>query len=348
MSGTFAWGGPAGRGLIRARADDFEVEEVLGHEPSGDGEHLWLWIEKREQNTVDVAGMLARAAGVHPRQVSFAGLKDRNAVTRQYFSIHLAGRPDPHWDAADLPGVRILSARRSARKIQRGRLQGNRFILVVREFEGDRAELERRLACLRDRGAPNGFGEQRFGGNNIARARALFAGELRRKPSKHKRGFYLSAARSLLFNRVLEQRIDDGSWNRIVAGEVAMLDGSRSFFVPEPGDRSLQERCERLDVHPTGPLAGAGDSPIGGEVAELEQAVFAAEPNLVRGLEQFGLRHERRPLRMRIGELEWSEPEPNSLQLAFTLGQGSYATSVLRELIDYDLPTESRLGSAHR
>ncbi|WP_338063094.1 tRNA pseudouridine(13) synthase TruD [Wenzhouxiangella limi] len=347
MSEGFAWGGPAGRGLIRACPDDFEVEEVLGHEPSGEGEHLWLWIEKREHNTVDVAGMLARAAGLHPRQVSFAGLKDRNAVTRQYFSLHLAGRDDPDWHAADLPGVRVLSGQRSARKIQRGRLHGNRFTLVVRGLEGDRDEIEQRLLCLRDHGAPNGFGEQRFGGNNIARARALFAGQLRRKPSKHKRGFYLSAARSLLFNQVLRQRIDNGSWNRILEGEVAMLDGSRSFFLPDPADPAIRERCERLDVHPTGPLAGAGDSPLSGEVAELEQAVFAAEPDLVLGLQRFGLRHERRPLRMRIGALEWSEPEPNTLKLAFTLGQGSYATSVLRELIDYDLSTESRLGSAH-
>ncbi|MFW5815926.1 MAG: tRNA pseudouridine(13) synthase TruD [Wenzhouxiangella sp.] len=347
MSESFAWGGPVGRGLIRARPDDFEVEEVLGHQPSGAGEHLWLWVEKREQNTVDVAAMLARAAGLHPRQVSFAGLKDRNAVTRQYFSLHLAGRDDPDWRAADLPGVRVLSGQRSARKIQRGRLHGNRFTLVVRALTGDREEIEQRLLRLRDHGAPNGFGEQRFGGNNVARARALFAGELKPKPSKNKRGFYLSAARSLLFNRVLQRRIDDGSWNRILEGEVAMLDGSRSFFLPEPADPAIGERCQRLDVHPTGPLAGAGDSPLTGEVAELEQAVFAAEPELLRGLQRFGLRHERRPLRMRVGELEWSWPQPNTLRLAFTLGQGSYATSVLRELIAYDLSTESRLGSAH-
>ncbi|MGY6555422.1 MAG: tRNA pseudouridine(13) synthase TruD, partial [Wenzhouxiangella sp.] len=126
----FAWGGPAGRGLIRVRPEDFEVEEVLGHQPSGAGEHLWLWLEKREQNTVDVAAMLARATGTHPRDVSFAGLKDRNAVTRQFFSIHLAGRADPNWSDWQLPGVRILTAERSARKIQRGRLKGNRFILV--------------------------------------------------------------------------------------------------------------------------------------------------------------------------------------------------------------------------
>ncbi|TVS13968.1 MAG: tRNA pseudouridine(13) synthase TruD [Wenzhouxiangella sp.] len=348
MTAVYAWGGPAGRGLIRARPEDFEVEEVLGHQPSGEGEHLWLWIEKREQNTVDVAGLLARAAGVHPRLVSFAGLKDRNAVTRQYFSIHLAGQADPDWSGWDLPGVDIVSAERSARKIQRGRLKGNRFVLVVRDLEADPDLLEQRLVQLRDHGAPNGFGEQRFGGNNIARARALFAGELRRKPSKHKRGFYLSAARSLLFNQVLEQRVHDGSWNRILNGDVAMLDGSHAFFVPQADDPDIEQRCRQLDLHPTGPLAGLGERPVSAAVAALEQSVFDAEPELVRGLEQFRLHHERRALRMRIGALEWDRSEPNTLTLAFTLGQGSYATSALRELITHDLPTQNRLGPAHR
>ena len=339
MSELYAWGGPAGRGVIRARPEDFEVEEILGHQPSGDGEHLWLWIEKREQNTVDVASMLAKAAGLHPREVSFAGLKDRNAITRQYFSMHLAGQADPDWSRWTLPGVSLLAAERSVRKIQRGRLKGNRFVLTVRELDADREQLERRLVQLRDHGAPNGFGEQRFGGNNIARARALFAGRMRRKPGKHKRGFYLSAARSLLFNQVLQARIEDASWNRILDGEVAMLDGSHAFFAPEPGDPDIAGRCRRLDLHPTGPMAGLGDSPVSGSVAKLEQRIFEAEAELVLGLEQFRLKHERRALRMRVGELEWAFPEPNCLKLVFTLGSGSYATSVLRELICHDLPT---------
>ena len=347
MKESYAWGGPVGRGLIRARPEDFEVEELLGHAPDGAGEHLWLWVEKREHNTTDVAAMLARAAGVHPRDVSFAGLKDRNAVTRQFFSVQLAGKPDPAWADWQLPGVSILSAARSARKIQRGRLQGNRFVLWIRELEADRDALEQRLICVRDHGAPNGFGEQRFGGNNVARARALFAGQLKRKPSRHKRGFYLSAARSLLFNRVLQARIETGTWNRIMDGDVAMLDGSHSFFRPEPGDPELAARCECLDLHPSGPLPGEGSSPVRGEVAELEARVLDAEPDLVQGLRQFRLRQERRALRTRVKALEWSFAGPNCLRLSFSLGSGSYATSILRELIQHDLPTQSRLRPAH-
>lgn len=339
MTAVLAWGGPAGRGTIRSSPEDFEVEEVLGHEPTGDGEHLWLWVEKRGQNTVDVASFLAQAAGVHPRQVSFAGLKDRNAVTRQYYSIQLPGKSDPDWTAWSGSGVTVINAIRSRRKIRRGRLKANRFILIVRDLEVDQEKLQRCLINLRDHGAPNGFGEQRFGGNNIARARALFAGQLRRKPSRHKRGFYLSASRSLLFNRVLVHRIADASWNRMLEGDVAQLDGSHSIFVPEPADPDVADRCADMDLHPTGPLAGLGESPVSGEVAALEQEILSQEADLVRGLEQFGLRHERRALRMAVRDLEWQQPEPDTLQLAFTLGQGSYATSVLRELIDYDIPT---------
>ena len=310
------------------------MTERLGYEPDGAGEHLWLWVEKRERNTVDVATALARAAGVHPRQVSFAGLKDRNAVTRQYFSLHLPGRPDPDRSTWALEGVSVLRAQRSSRKIQRGRLDGNRFELCVRDLEGDADALEQRLAAVRDGGVPNGFGEQRFGGNNLARAHALFAGRLRKKPSKNKRGFYLSAARSLIFNRVLAARIARGTWNKLIAGDVAALDGSNSWFEADPDDPEQIERCRILDIHPTGPLVGEGDRPVSAEAAAVEDSIIESERDLFEGLKKFRLQHQRRALRMKVQNLEWAFPEPGTLALTFTLGQGSYATSVLRELIE--------------
>jgi tRNA pseudouridine13 synthase len=330
-----AWGGPPVRGLIRSRPEDFRVTEDLGHVPDGAGEHLWLWTEKREQNTVTVATMLARAAGIHPRQVSFAGLKDRNAVTQQYFSMHLPGQDDPDWQAWTLDGVRILSAERSARKIQRGHLTGNRFELVIRSLDGDLDLLRQRLERVRNEGVPNGFGEQRFGGNNLARAHALFAGKLRRKPSKAKRGFYLSAARSLIFNLVLAERIEQGNWNRLIDGDVAMLDGSQSWFVADHSDADQVRRCEELDLHPSGPMVGAGDSPVGGKAAALEAVPVEQHADLVQGLIRFRLQHQRRALRMKVRELEWDLPDPQTLTISFALGQGCYATSVLRELVDY-------------
>ena len=332
----FAWGGPPVTGRIRVTPEDFGVIEMLGHEADGQGEHLWLWVCKRERNTVDVAGDLARAAGVNIRQVGFAGLKDRNAVTRQYFSIHLPSAESPDWSGWDIDGVTIESASRSSKKIKRGRLQGNRFELIVRDLAGDRASLEERLAAVRDHGVPNGFGEQRFGGNNIARAHALFRGEMRRKPSKTKRGFYLSAARSLVFNHVLDERIRRGDWNHLIDGDLAMLDGSRSFFAADADDLDQVRRCAEQDIHPSGPLPGQGESPAEGAAAEIENRMFESHRELVEGLAKFGMKQERRPLRMRVGELEWSFPDEKTLKLAFSLGTGSYATSVLRELVDYE------------
>ena len=339
MTAFYAWGGPVGKGLIRSRPEDFEVDEQLGHTPSGEGEHLWLWVEKRGLNTVDVGRALAEKASIHPRAVGFAGLKDRNALTRQYFSLHLPGRSDPDWSSWSSPQLRIIAGERSDRKIQRGRLQGNRFSLTVRALDADPNCIDQRLERLKRHGAPNGFGEQRFGGNNVARARALFAGGLKRQPSRPKRGFYLSAARSLLFNQVLETRIEDQSWNQVMPGDVVQLEGSRSIFVADPSDPTLAERCARLDIHPTGPLAGKGAGQVFGGIAELEDRILSREPDLVTGLERFGLRSERRALRMVIQDLEWSWPDPDTLKLSFGLGQGSYATSVLREIISYDIPT---------
>jgi tRNA pseudouridine13 synthase len=329
-----AWGTPVARGRLRVRPEDFRVVERLGHGPDGEGEHLWLWAEKRNRNTVDVARDLARAAGVHPRQVSFAGLKDRIAATAQYFSIHLPGQDDPDWRDWAIEGVTIERAERASRKIRRGRLEGNDFRLVIRDLAGDHEAIAERLTIIAESGVPNGFGVQRFGGNNLGRARALFAGKMRRSPSRNKRGFYLSAARSYLFNRILSQRIDDGSWNQLIDGDVAMLDGSQSFFSPDLSDKETQQRLQALDIHPTGPMVGLGEPPVHGAVAELEAALCAEEAELVTGLERFRLEHQRRALRMRVAGLRWSLPADDELVLEFSLGQGSYATSVLRELME--------------
>lgn len=331
----FAWGGPVGTGCIRRTPEDFRVVEELGYSPSGDGEHLWLEIEKRGMNTLDVARALADRAGVPLRSVGFAGLKDRNAVTRQPFTIQLPGQADPDVSAWAEEGLRIVAVSRHVRKIQRGRLAGNHFELTLRDVDGAQDRIEERLQTIRQGGVPNGFGEQRFGGNNIARAYRLFRGELRRKPSKSKRGFYLSAARSLIFNKVLEARLIDGSWNRLLDGELVMLDGSRSTFPAEVITDELVERAERLDVHPSGPMAGREGLRAGGAVDRLEQSVLDDHAELVEGLQRFGLSGERRALRMRVRDLDWHWVEDQVLVLRFGLRSGSYATTVLRELLDY-------------
>ena len=330
----FALGPPCGRGRIRAADEDFRVVEQLGYTPSGEGEHLWLEVEKRDWNTLDVARFLAEQAGVPLRHVGFAGLKDRHAVTRQPFTIHLAGRADPAWHEWQAPGIRIVSGLRHRRKIQRGRLAGNRFELVVRDFDGDRDRVGERLVQIERGGVPNRFGEQRFGGNNIARAHRMFRGELQRAPSRAKRGFYLSAARSLIFNHILDERIRRADWNHIIDGDVLNLDGSRSRFAAGD-DPALAARVEALDLHPTGPLFGVGDLETTGEAAALEQDWINRQRELADGLLRFGTAMDRRPLRMRVGPVESSWRRDGSLELAFTLPAGSFATTVLAEILEY-------------
>ncbi|HXH01713.1 MAG TPA: tRNA pseudouridine(13) synthase TruD, partial [Candidatus Competibacteraceae bacterium] len=296
-----AFGAPPLRGRIRVQAEDFQVIEELGFEPAGEGEHAWLWVRKRSANTDWVARQLAAYAGVPPSAVSYAGLKDRHAVTEQWFSVHLPGRPDPDWSALALEGVAVLRATRHRRKLKRGALAGNRFRLVVREFEGPRDALPGRLAQAAQRGVPNYFGEQRFGHANLQRAAALFRGELQ-VCDRHQRGLYLSAARAELFNRVLARRVEQGSWDRLLPGELAMLDGSRSVFLVEHADDELQRRLLEMDLHPSGPLWGRGEPATRDEVLALERAVAAELPLFAAGLAAAGLEQERRALRLPVRE----------------------------------------------
>ena len=166
----------------------------------------------------------------------------------------------------------------------------------------------------------NYFGEQRFGrqGYNLDKAWTMLT-QGRRERDRHRRGLYLSAARSALFNQVLGWRIAQQTWNTILSGERAMLDGSQATFVVETPDAALHERARQLDIHPTGPLYGRGDSGVGAAVQALESEVLAAYAPWREGLENAGLSHQRRALRVRIGNLHWSLAEPGELALEFDL-----------------------------
>lgn len=330
----YAHGGPPATGVLRAEVDDFRVDEVLGFDPTGSGEHAFLTIEKRGANTEWVARQLARAAGVAPVAVGFAGLKDRHAVTRQVFTVQLAGRADPDWSALAIPGVEVLSAVRHNRKLKRGAHRGNRFRILLRDVRGDVATIDARLAAIGARGVPNYFGEQRFGrdGGNVALAEALFEG--RRLP-REQRGIALSAARSELFNRVLAQRVLDDTWDRALDGEVWMLDGTHAIFGPQPWDEALAQRLAAFDIHPTGPSWGAGELRSIGAVRELELAAIEPHARLARGLEREGLSQERRALRLVARNFGHSWEAPDRLLVEFGLGAGSFATTLLRELCDW-------------
>jgi tRNA pseudouridine13 synthase len=331
---SYAYGEPPVSGVIRARPEDYFVDEVLGVEPEGEGEHVLLHIEKCNTNTQWLADQLARFAGIPKRDVSYAGLKDRNAVTRQWFSLGLAGAAEPDWASLNIDNVQVIQHARHRRKLRRGTLQGNRFQLLIRELQGDLPALQTRLQQLAEQGVPNYFGEQRFGhdGANLQQAIAMFQGK--RIKDRHKRSLYLSAARSFLFNELLSQRVAAGNWNQAIAGDVMLLAGTNSYFVPETNDAEIQQRLATFDIHPSGCLWGKGETPAQAEMAEQEHDLQQAHPDLCRGLEQAGLKQERRSLRLPIAELEWDlDASQQQLVLRFFLPAGSYATTVLRELV---------------
>ena len=318
---------------MRETPEDFRVDELDSFEASGAGEHLLLEVEKRGMNTGFVAKKIAEWAGVPDMGVSYAGLKDRHAVTRQRFTVHLPGREAPDIAGLEGDGLRVLGQARHARKLPRGALAGNRFELVLRDVQGDAATIEARLQAIGARGVPNAFGGQRFGhgGGNVAEALAMFGG---RRVRREQRGMLLSAARSELFNRVLDARVADGSWDCALPGEAWILDGSRSVFGPEPFDDGLAERLATFDIHPSGPLWGAGDLRTTGDALAVDLAVLETPDAaaLAKGLERAGLRHERRALRLRPADLAWDRPAPDVLRLRFSLPPGTYATAVLAEL----------------
>lgn len=263
--------------------------------------------------------------------MGYAGLKDRHAVTRQMFSVQLAGKPDPDWSAFPQDGISVLSAKRHSRKLKRGALRGNRFVLVLRDVLGDRQRAEEVLAQIAARGVPNYYGEQRFGreGGNVAQALAMFAG---RRVDRDKRSFLLSAARSQIFNSVLAARVERGCWDTPLDGEIWALAGSRSWFGPELFDAALADRLARGDIHPSGPLWGQGEPPSQQDAGALEREIGAAWSALAEGVSAARMDQERRPLRLMPGELRWHWQDDTTLELAFTLPAGAYATVVVREV----------------
>jgi len=334
LLGPRAHGPACGKALLKATAEDFQVDEVLDIELSGAGEHLWLWVEKRGLNTEEAARRLARAAGVPQRAISYAGLKDRQALTRQWFSLHLPGKADPDLSAAEGHSLSILKAVRHSRKLQRGAHAANGFTLRLKNLQADPAELEQRLVLIRDQGVPNYFGLQRFGhrGGNLQDAlRFAASGEF--PEQRNLRSRLLSAARSYLFNQVLAARVAAGSWNRAEVGDLLAFTDSRSFF-PAAEAECSDPRLAILDLHPTGPMWGEGDSPAAGTPQLLEQKMAGEQQALANWLALAGMKQERRILRLPIGKLTWHYPEPDVLQLAFILPAGCFATVVVRELID--------------
>ena len=325
---------------IKRLSEDFIVEESLSFELDGEGEHAWLYVRKRETNTDWLAQQLACFAGVKPVAVGYAGMKDRYAITSQWFSVHLPGRDDVDWLALSIPGVELLQITRHARKLQRGALKHNRFTIRLRDIVGDASLLSTRCELIRQQGVPNYFGEQRFGRglDNLHRAEAMFRDPRKRLP-RHKRSLYLSAARSWLFNCMLNERILRDSWNRRIDGDVFMLDGRSACFADDASD-DLVQRLQQGEIHPTAALWGGGEYLASGECASIETAVADALPVFGKGLIDARLDAQRRAMRLMLREIDLRVEDGDAV-LVFDLPAGSYATMVLRELLRCRSPAAS-------
>jgi tRNA pseudouridine13 synthase len=307
----FAYAASGASATLKRLNEDFIVTELPLQRPSGEGEHIWLDIEKNGANTAFVAKQLAGAAGVEERDVGYAGLKDRYAITRQWFSIYLPKGETPDLTRLQHPEFKVLSQSRHAKKLRPGDLKGNRFRIVLRDVTGDRDAVEANLGVVASHGVPNYFGAQRFGhgGGNVEQGRAMLAREIRVRNPKMK-GIYLSAVRSFVFNEVLALRIQNGLWGKTLPGDV----------MDEAG-------------RPTGPLWGRGRVITTDQAQALENGVSERHATLCNGMEYAGLDQERRALVASPADMSWEWPQADQLVLAFSLPAGNYATSVLNELL---------------
>lgn len=328
-------GKPRATGVVKANPEDFVVIEDLGYRPDGDGEQLLVRIRKNGCNTRFVAEALAKFAGIHPRDVSFAGMKDRHAVTEQWFCLRIPGKGTPDLSAFQLEGCEVLESARHRRKLRTGALQGNAFTLILRNIS-HREEVDARLHTIAGAGVPNYFGEQRFGrdGNNLVMAQRWAADEIRVR-ERNKRSFLLSAARSALFNQVTSDRLtQQGSLTNVMPGDALQLTGRGSWFVAEEAElASLQTRTDNDELRVTAPLPGSGDWGTQGAALAFEQQSLADEAELIKLLERERVDAARRAVLVKPRDLRWSWWDEVTVELNFWLPAGSFATSVVREIL---------------
>jgi len=332
---TWLHGKPQGTGLIKASPEDFVVIEDLGFGPDGDGEQLLLRILKNGCNTRFVADALAKYLKVPAREVSFAGQKDKHAVTEQWFCVRLPGKEMPDMSGFELEGCQVLEYARHRRKLRLGALKGNRFTLVLREVS-DRADIEQRLNTILHRGVPNYFGSQRFGiaGNNLHQA-VRWAQTNAPIRDRNKRSFYLSAARSAMFNQIVSERLKKPDFNQVIDGDALQLAGRGSWFVATQEELpELQSRVDSGELLITAPLPGDGSWGTQNAALEFEQQCVAGETDLQGLLVRERVEAARRAMLVIPKELSWSWWDDITVELNFWLPAGSFATSVVRELMN--------------
>ena len=332
---TYLHGKPQGTGLLKANPEDFLVVEDLGFEPDGEGEHILVRILKNGCNTRFVADALAKFLKIHAREVSFAGQKDKHAVTEQWLCARVPGNVMPDLSQFQLEGCQVLEYARHKRKLRLGALKGNQFTLVLREVK-DREDVEARLQAIAERGVPNYFGAQRFGigGSNLLGAlRWAESGAPVR--DRNKRSFWLSAARSALFNQVVSERLKKPDFNQVVDGDALQLSGRGSWFVATDDELvELQARVDARELIITAALPGSGDWGTQRTALEFEQTTLADETALQSLLLREKVEAARRAQLLYPQQFSWNWWDDVTVELRFWLPAGSFATSVVRELIN--------------
>ncbi|WP_407901788.1 tRNA pseudouridine(13) synthase TruD [Providencia rustigianii] len=337
MNVQYLHGKPLSSGVLKSIPEDFVVKEDLGFELDGDGEHVMVRVEKIGCNTLFVAEQLAKFAKISARAVSYAGLKDRHAVTEQWFCLQMPGKETPNFALWQLEGCRVLAVTRQKRKLRIGALKGNQFEITLRDISNS-DDVELRLQKVAEFGVPNYFGKQRFGrgGQNLVQARRWANQEINVR-ERNKRSFYLSAARSAMFNEVASARIESNSAQNVMLGDALQLTGRGSWFVATAEElAALQGRVESSELSVTAPLPGDGELGTQDDALAFETQCLESYQPFMALMKSERVSPARRAVLIKPQNLQWQWLDASTVKLQFFLNSGSFATSVVREIINQD------------
>ncbi len=338
---------PGVGGVIRTEPEDFVVDEVPAYEPCGDGEHTYFRVEKRDITTLQLAQQIAQKLDLPPRAVSYAGLKDAYAVARQTFSVQFV--PTEKIEALELDRAQVLWVARHRNKLRVGHLRGNRFSLRIRDVV---PEAEDRAAAILERlktsGVPNAYGPQRFGNrgdNHIAGYhllrddRAGLQAMGIRHLSRNLRGLFISALQSALFNQVVALRLEQGTLDTVIPGDIARKEDTGGIFTVEEVETE-RARAAAWEISATGPIYGDKLMQAQEEAGRMEADVLAASGLTLNDFRAIRERGVRRPLRYNAEGLTWRVEHQSVLWVSFFAPKGSFATVLLRELMKGDVPQD--------
>ncbi len=323
-------------GRLKTFAADFTVDEELGFEPTGEGEHLFLQIEKVGLTTRELIERVATDFSINARDIGYSGLKDKIAVSRQWLSLHLPGQVN----VISMPipdGYIILNQVWHNKKLRPGSHSSNRFEVLLRDVSGMNDVTCRQIESIRRLGMANYFGQQRFGSgsDNVRQALRVFANARKaRKLSRNRKSLYLSALRSELFNQILSKRIEANIWQEPVEGDCFMLAGSRSVF-QETLDEEIFTRYREFDISSTASLYGIGANMHGDRALEIEKQVYRDNPEICRYLSEQNVSRQMRAIRVDVKEFTFDyDADKKLLKVRAILPRGCFFTTLLDHFVD--------------